>query len=177
MTTPTLSSRGFVRAAWPIWTLFAAYPLWWAIGMSQFVWPIVGAVCAFQLVARGSTALPRPFGLWFLFLGWMLASFVELQFDLGVLAFLLRAALYLSATVIGLWVFNRSETELPTRTVVQAVAAMWIATVAFGYLALAFPHFTFGTPVEHLLPHSVSSDSFVQRSASAIDCSGIVSCS
>ena len=148
--------------AWPLWTLFAGYPLWWALGLSQFVWPTVAAVCVAGMAVTRRGTVPAPFGMWLLFLAFMVASVVEAQRDLSLLAFCLRAALYLSATVLALWVYNATENELPERTVVDTLCALWVATVVLGALGALLPTASFGTFVEAVLPRNVTANEFVQ---------------
>ncbi|WP_017597071.1 hypothetical protein, partial [Nocardiopsis lucentensis] len=73
-----------------------------------------------------------------------------------------RVINYLVLTVLMLYVGNLSERELPTRTVVWALAVLCLATIAGGYLGMLAPRFEFTAPLEYLLPGPLASDPYVQ---------------
>src|ERR1700722_16118893 len=59
--------------AWPVTALLAGYPLWWALGIADFMWAILAIPMLVQMVVwrtRGDRRLrgPPAFGLWLLFL-------------------------------------------------------------------------------------------------------------
>jgi O-antigen ligase len=138
--------------AWPIYAIFLGFPLWWALGLSGFVWPLLAIPMLGYLVKRRRLVMPRHFGIWILFLLWVLASALELNRGTAVLVFFYRLSLYASATVTFLFVLNTSK-ELPTRTVAYLLAGFFAIVVLFGYLALAFPGTSFTSPVEGIFIH------------------------
>jgi hypothetical protein len=141
-----------VSPAWPIYAIFLGFPIWWLLGVSGFIWPILAIPMLGYLMRRGRVVMPRHFGIWLLFVLWVLASGLELNRGTAVLTFVYRFSLYLSATVTFLFVLNTSK-EVPSRTIACVLAGFFAIVVVFGYLALAFPGTNFSTPVEGLLLH------------------------
>src|SRR6266516_3377728 len=72
--------RWFARhPAWPVTALLAGYPLWWALGLAEYMFallaiPMVAGMYAWKVRQRRSIRLPPGFGLWLLFLVVMLAG-------------------------------------------------------------------------------------------------------
>ena len=64
------------------------------------------------------------------------------------LGFAYRGLVYLSATIILLYVFNSSRDVLETSKVIWALSIFWIYVVIGGFLGLLLPNFSFTSPVE-----------------------------
>src|SRR5947199_224934 len=74
------SSRPLLPSGWLFYALFAGFPVWWALGLGSFIWPIMAVPMALWLLARRrDLVVPRGFGLWVLFLVLVVASFSQLQ--------------------------------------------------------------------------------------------------
>jgi hypothetical protein len=140
---------------WPVLALFIAFPLWWVLGLGNLIWPILAVPMALGLIVRGRVRAPRGFGVWLAFLLWMLVSALAIN-DLRIVGWAYRAALYLAATVLFLYVYNAPRRSLPVRTIAVAMAAYWVVVVLGGYLGVLVPDGGFGTPVERLLPDSLA---------------------
>jgi polysaccharide biosynthesis protein PslJ len=149
---PVVRRGRLLSPAWPIYAIFLGFPIWWSLGMSAFIWPILAIPMLVYLMKRGRIVIPRHFGIWLLFVLWVLASALELNRGTAILTFFYRFSLYLSATVIFLFVLNTSK-ELPSRTVACLLAGFFCMVVVFGFLALALPGMNFSSPVEGLLLH------------------------
>src|SRR5262245_41668719 len=118
-----------LRPGWPLTLLFVPFPLWWVLGVSHFVFIVLAAFMAYELYKRPRVLVPRGFALWLLFLAWMLAgallvwAHAPATLDVGgparLVGFGYRAAWYLAATVVLLYVLNLSEKELPSRRVAR----------------------------------------------------------
>ena len=147
---------------WPLLALYLGFPVWWLLGLGPFIWPVLAVPMLGALVLRGRIRFPAGFGLWFGFLVWMLGSGIELDSSARVLGWAYRASLYLSATVAFLYVYNSPRDRLPPRTISFVLTGFWAFVVIGGYLGLAFPHGSFGTPVEHFMPQSLLANGFVQ---------------
>ncbi len=147
---------------WPLLALYLGFPVWWLLGLGPFIWPVLAVPMLGALVLRGRIRFPAGFGLWFGFLVWMLGSGIELDSSARVLGWAYRASLYLSATVVFLYVYNSPRDRLPPRTISFVLTGFWAFVVIGGYLGLAFPHGSFGTPVEHFMPQSLLANGFVQ---------------
>jgi polysaccharide biosynthesis protein PslJ len=146
---------------WPLFLLFIGLPLWWFLGVSAFIAPILALPLALPLVDRRPLVAPSVFGCWLLFLLWSVVTATQLDGARDGAAFLYRLLGYLAATVVFLYVLNAPRGLLSTRTVVKAMAAFWVVVVAGGLLGVALPAVSFTTPTEALLPGSVLQDSFV----------------
>jgi hypothetical protein len=149
---PAARRGRLLSPAWPIYAIFLGFPVWWALGLSGFIWPLLAIPMLGYLMRRGRLVMPRHFGIWILFVLWVLASALELNRGTAVLTFFYRLSLYASATVTFLFVLNTSK-ELPSRTVAYLLAGFFVIVVLFGYLALAFSTINFSSPVEGILIH------------------------
>jgi hypothetical protein len=146
---------------WPLLALYVAFPLWWILGLGALIWPILALPMLAALVIRGRVRVPSGFGIWFGFLVWMLGSGIQLDSASRVIGWSYRAALYFSATIVFLYVFNTPRERLPARTLTMALTGFWAFVVVGGYLGILFPHGSFTTPVEHLMPGGLLANSFV----------------
>ncbi len=151
--------RRRLGAAWPLYALFVALPLWWALGAAYFIWPLLTAPLLLTLLyRRGNVRIPPRFGVWLLFLGWMLLASVQLDDAMSGALFMYRFSLYVSATLLFLYVYNAPRDRLPDRVVVKAMALFWAVVVVGGFVGVFLPYFSFSTPVEALLPASFLQD-------------------
>jgi hypothetical protein len=141
--------------SWPVLALFIAFPLWWVLGLANLIWPILAVPMALALIVRGQVRAPRGFGVWLLFLFWMLVSALAIN-DIRIVGWAFRAALYLADTVLFLYVYNASRRSLPAGTVAVTMAAFWVVVVLGGYLGMLVPDGGFSTPVERLLPDGLA---------------------
>lgn len=143
-----------------MYAVLASYPLWWALGGAYLIWPVLTFPLLLSLLLRGNVRFPPAFGVWLLFLGWMLLSSLKLQgFSFS---FIWRASIYGSATVLYLYVFNSPRRLLSDRTVIWALAVFWLELVVAGYLGVLFPYVTFHAPLASVLPGSFSREGVLQ---------------
>jgi polysaccharide biosynthesis protein PslJ len=146
---------------WPVQALFLAFPLWWVLGLGPFIWSVLALPMAFALAVRGHVRVPRGFGIWLLFLIWMLGSGIKLDSGLRTAGWAYRASLYLAATVFLLYLCNASRESLSVRRMTLILAGFWAFIVVGGYLGIFFPHGNFSTPVEAAMPPSLLANSYV----------------
>ncbi|HLB62428.1 MAG TPA: hypothetical protein VJN50_06835 [Actinomycetota bacterium] len=135
-----------------LYALFVAFPIWWVLGLGAFVWPILALPMLASLVLRRDVRAPRGFGIWLAFLVWMAGSALMLDEPTRGLVFIYRASLYLSATILFLYVYNSTEEQLPTGRILLALGVFWAYVVAGGYLGVLFSEVSFSTPVESIVP-------------------------
>jgi hypothetical protein len=162
--------------AWPITALLIGYPLWWAVGVSDFMWIIVAIPMLVRMVgwkARGTRALRLPpgFGIWALFLICSLAGIATIGLTAPgtaispvshrVVAYAYRNATYLGVTVLLVYAGNLTESELPRRRLAWMLGLVAIYTIVGGLAAMIDPRFEFTSPVGLIMPHSLQSNSFV----------------
>lgn len=149
-------------AAWPFYGLIVGFPLWWALGFGAFVWQLFALPMLAQLIRRRGVRLPRGFGIWCIFVLWVLGSGLSLSTEQHVvLAYLYRLSLYLSATVLLVYLFNLTKRELPTRAAVYTMAFFWAVVVLGGYAGLLLPNRSFTSVLELVLPKGLTANAFV----------------
>lgn len=161
-----------LRPGWPLTWLFLPFPLWWLLGVSHFVFIVLAGFMAYELYRRRRVLVPHGFVLWLLFLVWMLAgallvwahapATVEVSGPTRLVGFGYRAAWYLAATVVMLYVLNLSEKELPSRRVGRLLGYMFVVTVVFGMGAVVFPSLEFPSALELALPGGVGNAPWIQ---------------
>lgn len=165
------SPRRLRGAGWPITWLFAAFPLWWTLGLSEFIFLLAAVPMAWSLAHRPRVVVPRGFGWWLAFLAVVVLSgsmlTAEAPFstngDLGgsLLTFGYRLAWYVTATIALLYVGNLTEKELPTLRVMRLLAWMFVVTAFGGLLGLLAPNLEFTSAMELVLPSGLAQNPFM----------------
>jgi hypothetical protein len=150
-------------AGWPVYLLFGAFPLWWVLGLSPLIWAILALPMVFWLLRQPSVRVPKGFGLWIGFLGWVLLTATRLDEAKLWIAYSYRTVLYLAMTVLFVYVYNLPRSTVPLRRLVLLLTLFWAFVIGFGFLALALPQARIVTPVAHLLPGSIAGNDFVQE--------------
>ncbi|HEU5271163.1 MAG TPA: O-antigen ligase family protein [Jatrophihabitans sp.] len=146
--------------AWPLYLLFAAFPLWWVTGLAAFAVILVAVPMAVLLLQRGRTAVPPAFWLWVGFLVWACAAALELSSGTRLIGFGVRMSNYLGSTVVFLYVYNARE-RLTDRTVLRVLLLFFAFVVFGGYLGMLLPHGSLHTPAESLLPKNIAQNEYV----------------
>ena len=167
-------AHGRIRLApaWPLWALLVAFPFWWAMGVSTFIFAILAVPMAWTLVRRRhGLRVPRAWWIWALFMVWLLFSLVMLPLNpqgthagsVGgrLISISIDLANYAAATIALLFVGNLSERELPISRLMRWLSVLFLVVVAGGMLGTLDPHFQFSSPLEALLPGSVRSIPYV----------------
>lgn len=148
--------------AWPLDAMFVTFALWWVLGLHSFVWQIMAVPLAYRLISdRRTLRVPRGFGIWLMYLGWHLLSATTLVRPGQMIGYSYRLSLYLSATVVFLFVYNAPRDLLPMRRVYGMAMALWITTVVGGWLGVLIPNGGFPSAVELLLPGPTRSNEFI----------------
>lgn len=162
--------------AWPVASILALYPLWWALGLGVLIFAVMAVPMLFLLLRRRAAGrplrLPPGFGWWALFLVAVVVSIGALGADpAGTIAEHATARLpgaayklimYVALTVLLVYAGNLTEEELPRRKIVKYLGWLFVVTVAGGILGMVAGNFQFTSPFELLLPHGVRSKGFVQ---------------
>lgn len=148
--------------AWPLKALLVGFPLWWAMGLTSMVWILAATAMAVQILRRGRLRLPAGFGVWLLFLCWMLVGVFMLWVDApGTVAgggperlvgFAIRVLWYLAATVAMLYPLSLTSRAMPALDVARWLSALFLVAVVFGLAGLLFPSFGFTSPAELVIP-------------------------
>lgn len=142
-------------AGWPLFVPFGGLLVLWLLGLTYFIWPSLGMLMLVALSLRHDVRVPPRFGIWLLFLAWALVSATQLESPDRALAFGWRMSMYLSATLLFLYVYNSTRESLPTRTVVNIVALGWVMVVVGGLLGIAAPRVSLHSAVELVLPENL----------------------
>ncbi|MGZ4642679.1 MAG: O-antigen ligase family protein [Blastococcus sp.] len=163
--------RGPATSGWPLTALLMLYPLWWALGMGTLILFVLPVPMVVHLWRSRPIATPPGFGLWLLFLFWLLASTIMLPANPpGTLPNTVSSRLlsvgfalagYLAATVILLYAGNLTEREFPRRKLVRQLGFFFIVCLGGGLLGTFAPTFGFTSLVERLLPQRIASNGFV----------------
>jgi hypothetical protein len=160
-----------LSTGWPFSVLVLGYPLWWALGVQEFMLPALAVPMIVYLARCRPVRLPRGFWLWMLFLGWMGLGVLVLQVNapgalpaassgrIVTLAF--RLDWYLSATVAMLYLGNVPREHLPDRRVMRWMAALFVTVSAGGLLGVLAPNFEFRSLMELVLPQSLATNGFI----------------
>ncbi|MFC0036740.1 hypothetical protein [Actinomadura rayongensis] len=157
---------------WPITVALLGYPVWWLLGLAQ-VMPILMAVpMAFVLWRRrGRLVAPSGFGVWLFFVAWVVLGVLVLWADAPgavpgggasrLLVFGWRLAWYLTFTIVLLYIGNLGERELPSGKIGRLLGYMFVVTTAGGLLGSFLPGVQLTSAMELVLPHGLSSNSFI----------------
>ena len=146
-----------------LWAMFLGYPLWWCLGLGAVSWFLLAVPLAWALFRAERIRVPRGFGVWLLFLAWVLLSATRLAGAGEAIGFTWRLITYLSATVVFLFAYNASPSALPGRRVATALGAVWVAVAMGGWLGVLAPSGSLPSLTEAFLPGSIASDPFVHE--------------
>jgi hypothetical protein len=165
VTAPTTVTQRLFRPGWPLAAILVPFPLWWALGVSEWIVPVMVVPMALDLLRRRSVLVPRGFGWWMAFLLWVVAGVWLLQVDaLGAVAddsrtrlitFAYRLGWYVSITTVLLYVVN-TRRELSTTRIVRIVACLFITVTLGGVLGVVAPYFQFKSLAELVLPSALT---------------------
>lgn len=155
--------RGILHPGLPFY-LIACLPVFWLMGLGFFTFAIAGAAMGVGLLLIRPIRVPRGFGLWLLFIGWMLISALTLDQTLNrYLSFMVRAVIYLGATTTFLYVYNIPKKYLPTGRVLAVLGGLFLFTAVIGgYLGLFLGETSISTPLSQILPQSIAQNEFVR---------------
>jgi hypothetical protein len=170
------AKRPTTLPAWPLASVLAFYPLWWALGLGVLIFPLMAAPMLVLLLRRRAAGrpllLPPGFAWWLLFLVAVVVSIAALGADPSgtvaetandrLTAVVYRLSLYASLTVLLVYAGNLTERELPRRRLVTLLGWLFVVTVLGGLLGMVAGRFEFTSPVELLLPPDLRSKGFVQ---------------
>jgi hypothetical protein len=164
---------------WPLTALLAGYPLWWALGIADFIWIILAIPMAARMLAwhrSGSRKIrvPAGFGVWLLFLVWVLGGIpmlsltapgtVESAISHRLISFAVRAASYGAVTILLLYAGNLTEREFPRRRLAWLLGLVALYAIGGGVAGVIAPNFEFNSPTLLLIPHSLQANVQIQAS-------------
>ena len=148
--------------SWPFTLAFAGFPLWWLLGLLEFIWIPAACIMILYMVRRGAIGVPRGFGAVLLFLLWAGCAVVGLSTSMQVLRFGFALANYAACATFFVYVFN-ARARLTDRFVSGVLTVWWLIVVAGGYIALILPKAVFRTPASLLVPGSLLQNEWVRQ--------------
>ncbi len=161
LTTPLAAPSVPELPVWPIALLLAGFPVLWVLGLGAFA----VALCAVPMLAllwtRRHVAAPIGFGIWALFVIWVVIAALRIDDPLRLVGYGVRLSNYVGVTVLFLYVYNMSERRLPTRAALQLVSAFFAFVVVGGWLGVLVPDAGITTPVARVLPSSIMANEYV----------------
>jgi len=146
--------------AWPVYALFAGFPIWWVLGLGAFAAPLIAVPMFLLLVQRGHVEVPAAFWLWLGFVVWACVAALELSSGSKLVGFSVRMSNYVGASIVFLYLYN-GRNRLNNRTVLRALVLFFAVVVAGGYLGVLAPRGALSTPIEALLPQSIRTNEYV----------------
>jgi polysaccharide biosynthesis protein PslJ len=153
---------------WPLLAVVGGYPVAWLLGVKLFAWPLLAVLLGVWLLGhRGSLRAPAGIGLWLSFIAWTVVSAFMLDGSGRLLSWGYREGLYVTATIVVLFLLNVAPRELPTRRITAAVVWLFAASVVLGMLGILFPDVALPTVAERVLPGSLTSIEFVSDQVQA----------
>jgi hypothetical protein len=139
------------KASWPIWLFTAGLPITYAAGFHGIAWMFPALVFGARILANPSTRFPRSSVPLVLLVAWILLSASMLPSSSNLPLFLYRWSLFAGCLAAFVWLVNVREDVVPSRRIVDWLAAMWICLVVFGYVATVLPHLITTSPFQLLL--------------------------
>ena len=156
--------------AWPVTLLLAGIPLWWALGVADYMVILIAIPMAARLYAWSAQGdrrirVPPGFALWAMFLVLAVAGAAALPLTAPgttvspvsnrLISYGIRTAGYLGVTVILLFAGNLTERELPRKRLAWLLGLVGLYA-AFGGLAGVFlPRLRFTSPLAAIVPNRI----------------------
>ena len=159
----SMVTRPRLPVTWPLVVLFAAFPVWWALGVSAFTWIIVAIPVAASLIWRrqgqDSCRLHPVAGVRQLGAA-VRASAEQRHQDRHI--FLPDCYLCRGRSSVRLYLQPAPLKLLDTK-ILRILTVFWMIVVVGGYLGILVGSHTFTAPFEILLPHGLRSQPFVRE--------------
>lgn len=147
---------------WPLTAALAGFPLWWLLGVVEFIWIPAGGIMLLFMIRRGSIRVPRGFGIWMLFVVWAACSIIGLAEAMQFIKFGYRLSSFLACGLVFVYVFN-ARASLTDRFLTGLLTVWWGIIVAGGYIAMMLPNGVIRTPASYLIPGSLLSNEWVNK--------------
>ncbi|MCP3911938.1 MAG: hypothetical protein GY713_13395 [Actinomycetia bacterium] len=144
------------RPGWPITVVIVGLPLWWVLGLSHFVWQLAAVPMAVTLVRSRNLRVPAGFGVWLLFLAWVLVSAVTLDGSIErFVSYGFYAVNWFTASIWFVYVYNLRDGRFSVGRATRLFFGFWLMVVAGGFAGLVLGDREFGTVMEHLVPELI----------------------
>ncbi|MDX6333950.1 MAG: hypothetical protein QOG05_1290 [Streptosporangiaceae bacterium] len=162
--------------AWPVTLLLAGVPLWWALGLGDYMFILLAIPMAARLYAWSAHGnrrirVPPGFGLWLLFLLVVVVGVATLAATAPgtlaspvtnrIISYSVRTAGYLADTALLLFAGNLTERELPRQRLAWLLGLVALYTIAGGLGGVFFAHFHFTSPLAAIVPGRLQANNLV----------------
>ncbi len=162
--------------AWPVTLLLAGVPVWWALGLGDYMFILLAIPMAARLYAWSAQGnrrirVPPGFGLWLLFLIVVVIGVATLgatapgtlasPVSNRIISFSVRTAGYLGATVLLLFAGNLTERELPRQRLAWLLGLVGLYTIVGGLGGVFFARFHFSSPLAAIVPNRLQANNLV----------------
>jgi hypothetical protein len=162
--------------AWPVTALLAGIPLWWALGITDYMFMVLAVPMAARLYAWSAHGnrrirVPPGFGFWLLFLVCVLAGVATLSVTAPgtlaspeanrIISFTVRGASYLAVTVLLVFAGNLTEREFPRQRLAWLLGLVALYTAVGGVAGMIRPSFHFTSPLASIVPNRLVSNNLV----------------
>lgn len=156
----TVARARWFRPGWIVFALFTLYPLWWFLGVGQFVWAVAAIPLAAWALRQRKLRRPPAVMLFGVYIAW--AAFTVIRIDTGgrLLLFGLRYGVYLTSLGLAYYVFN--ERRVTREKFIHWISLLWVAAIVGGYLGLLVPNGRLNTTLASIvMPRSLASNEYV----------------
>ncbi|WP_018653348.1 hypothetical protein [Actinomadura flavalba] len=162
-----------LRPGWPLTVALGGFPVWWLLGLANIMLVLTAVPMGLTLWRRrGRLVAPSGFGVWLVFLAWVVLGLLTLFADApgavpggGASRYLVwgwRFAWYSAFTIVLLYIGNLSERELPSGRIGRLLGWMFVVTTFGGLLGSFFPGIQLTSLMEMLLPGGVRQIGFIR---------------
>lgn len=145
---------------WPLTLMISAYPVWFLLGLSGFMWVVLAAPMAASLIRRRNLVAPKGIGFWIVFLIAVAGSSFSIDTVGRMSGFVLRFGYYVAATVFLLYLLN-GGLGVSVPRIVRSFTVLWMFSISGGYLALVLGDFSFRSPMYYLMPAALLSNELI----------------
>jgi hypothetical protein len=123
---------------WDVRWLLYLFPIWWLLGVEQFIWTIGFTWAAIKLVIRkrGRLQVLLPLRLLALFIGIYLISGLSVAEPLRIISFIRNLAAYLATFAVGLLVTNSVKSWLDVKRLLNALFFAMSVSAFLGLVGL-----------------------------------------
>lgn len=162
--------------AWPLTLLLAGIPLWWALGLGEYIFIVLAVPMAARLYSWSTQGnrrirVPPGFGLWLLFLLCVLIGAATLSVTAPgtlaspvsnrIISYVVRGAGYLGVTVLLLFAGNLTERELSRKRLARLLGLVAVYATVGGVAGIFVPNLRFTSPLAAIIPNRLQSNNLV----------------